>query len=128
MAVRKKTAKKKTTRKASGSSARTRASDTLATLEEQLPARLTEYSKRVEKALDRLEKAIADERKKTGKEATRLLRLASRRVGELETKGQAAWRKLSTPYRRDAAKLLHRLEKAIAPPPGARASKTKRKK
>ena len=47
---------------------------------------------------------------------TRLLREVSNQLGRLEARGEREWRKQTLKARGDAASLLRRLEKAIAPP------------
>ena len=48
-------------------------------------------------------------------QAARLLRDASRQLGRIEARGEAGWKRLTAPYRRDAKKLLDRLERAVRP-------------
>ena len=50
------------------------------------------------------------------REATRLLREASHALGRFEAEGERRWRKLTAPARREAIRLLHRLERALAVP------------
>jgi hypothetical protein len=109
MAARKST-RKKTTR------GRTRASDALARIEQDLPPNLKEFSSRVRRGLTRLERQIDKSQRDARRRWTRLLRDVSHQLGRLETEGEKRWRQQSNQARREAVKLLRRLEKAIEPP------------
>jgi hypothetical protein len=108
-------ARKKSSAGAMARKARARTTAALARLESDLPPNLREYTKRVRVQLNQLEKQIARTQLATRRRAARLLREASVELGRLEAKGEANWRRLTTPYRRQAVKLLQRLEKAVAP-------------
>jgi len=116
-----KKAKKKRAR--SAAKGRAGASKAIARLEQQLPKRLAEYVGQAQRRIDRLERDVLKAAGRTRKEAVRLIRDASHQLGKLEARGERSWRKLTDPYRKDAIKLLQRLEKAIAgkkPKPRAR--------
>ncbi len=104
---------------------KTGARATLQRLEQELPATLREYSQQVQRQVARLEKNIDKVTAAARTEATKLLREASYRLDELETKGESAWGRLTDQYRRDAVQMLRRLEKAVAPAgrPGKKAGK-----
>jgi len=111
--------KKKTARKSAPSRA-------LARLEERVPARFGDYVSQMQGRLDRLEKQISAAQTTAMKRATHLLKDASRQLGRLEERGEKGWRRLSMRYRREAVKLLRRIEDAIAPPPTRRKSATRK--
>ena len=136
MAQRKSRPVKKATRKAlprrkgARKTARKRAAprgarSTLARLEEELPDTLAQISTQVRRRLTRLEREI--QRSAASRRFTRLLRDASHQLGRWEAEGERRWRKLGTTARKDAARLLRRLERAIEPPPRPRRKKAPRK-
>jgi hypothetical protein len=103
----------------------------IARIEAELPASLRDYVGQVEGQLNRLEKRIEKAGASARKQATRLLREASKQVGSLEARGEAAWSRLTAPYRKEAVTLLDRLEAAIAPPatsPKPRRKRARKKK
>ena len=104
-------------------SARQSSAINLGGLEARLPGTLRGYVREVESLLNRLEKEIAKAGANARSNSARLLREASRWVGALEERGEGAWDRLTGPYRREAARLLDRLEAALAP-----AKKTAKKK
>jgi hypothetical protein len=55
----------------------------------------------------------------------RLLRDASHQLGRFEAEGEARWRRLTALARRDAVKILKRLEKEVAPPRPRRRAKAR---
>ena len=93
-----------------------RAQQALARIEGDLPPNLADFSRRVRRGLTRLERQIETARADTLRRSTRVLREVSRQLGRLEAPGQKRWKKLSTQARKDAVRLLRRLEKAIEPP------------
>ena len=113
-----KTTTKKTTPKKTGRSARAR-------LESELSPNLRDFSRRVRRGLARLEKKLDTARRDGRRRWTRLLRDASHQLGRIEAEGERRWRKQSRLARRDAVRMLQRLERAIEPP---RARKAPRKK
>ena len=88
----------------------------LARLEQEIPANLKDFSRRVRAGLSGLEKEIARAQANPRREAARLLREASHALGGWEAEGERRWRKLAAPARREALRLLHRLEAALAAP------------
>jgi hypothetical protein len=118
MAARKATGRKKSTRRVSG-----RRGGSLARLEHELPPTLREYSKQMRRLLNQLEKEVEKTQMQARKRVARLLREASHRLGKLEANGEAGWRKLTAPYRRELVKQLHRLEHTVAPPAGRRTAR-----
>jgi len=95
-------------------------------LEERLPATLREYSRRVRKELSRIERDVERATAAARRQAIKLLRLASHELGRLEERGEKEWVRISTPYRRRAAELLSRLQKAVAPPDDVRRRTTQK--
>ena len=102
-----------------------------ARIEAELPVNLRDYVREVEAQLNHLEKRIEEAGSSARKRATRLLREASKQLGSLEERGEAAWGRLTAPYRKEAVALLDRLEAAIAPPatpPKPRRKRARKKK
>jgi hypothetical protein len=112
-----KTARRKTAGRQTGAA--------LARLEQELPTNLRDFSRRVRRGLRGLEKEIGSARR----EAARLLRDASHALGRFEAEGDRRWRKLAAPPRREALRLLRRLERALeAPKPRKVTRKVKRRR
>ena len=109
--TRKKGARRRTARKKTRPATRA-----LSQLEAELPPTLREFSRRVRRGLTRLEKSIDRERRDARRRATRLLRQASHRLGELEALGERRWRAQSRRARVATVRLLRQLERAIEPP------------
>jgi hypothetical protein len=121
MAAKKKVRKKTATRRGRGAEALDR-------LEAELPPNLKELSRRVRRDLTRLERQIETARSDARRRWARVLRDASHELGRLEAIGEKRFRKLTTQARRDAVKVLRRLEKAIEPPKKKRVARKTRKK
>ena len=117
-ATKKKTSKKKTSRRKAGPGVRAR-------LEAELPSSLTEFVRQMTARLNRLEKQLDKAEGRYRREWTRTLKNVSRQLGKIEAVGERRWRKLTAGPRRDAVRLLRKLENAIDPSAG---EKTKRKK
>ncbi len=79
-----------------------------------LPPSLAEFARKVQAGLSRVQREI--EGSQASREFLRLLREASHRLGRLEAEGEKRWKKLAGQARKDAVKLLKRVEKALAPP------------
>jgi len=116
------TTRKKATRQKSGRNA-------VAQLEAELPPNLRDFSRRARRGLTRLEKRVDTARRDARRRWTRLLRDASHQLGRIEAEGERRWRKQSRLARRDAVRMLRRLERAIEPPlaRGAPRKKTARR-
>ena len=82
----------------------------------ELPPTLRAYASEVRKRLDALERELARAQVDVRRQAARVLREASQQLGKLEAEGEAGWRRLAAPYRKELVTLLRRLEKALAPP------------
>jgi len=109
---------KKATRKKSGRSA-------VAKLEAELPPNLRDFTRQARRGLTRLEKQLDTARRDARRRWTRLLRDASHQLGRIEAEGERRWRKQSRMARRDAVRMLRRLEKAIEPPPARKRARKK---
>ena len=92
----------------------------LARLEAELPKNLRDYGKQVRRQLNQVERQLVVAQAQTRRRWARLLRDASHQLGRLEALGERNFHKLTTPYRKEAARLLRQLERAVAPPPGPR--------
>ena len=82
----------------------------------ELPPTLRAYASEVRKRLDAIERELARAQGDARRQAARVLREASQQLGKLEAQGEAGWRRLAAPYRKELVALLRRLEKALAPP------------
>lgn len=109
MTARKSKARRKTRRIPRGSEA-------LKRLEPELPANLREYSRQVRGQLVKLERRIETAQQGARRRFTRLLREVSQQLGRFEALGDRRWKRQTYAARRETAKLLRRLEKAIEPP------------
>jgi DNA anti-recombination protein RmuC len=117
-AAKKKTVKKAARKKKTGSSVRAR-------LEAELPTSLAEFVRQVTTRLNRLEKQLDKAEGRYRREWTRTLKTVSRQLGRFEAAGEKRWKKLTDAPRRDAVRVLRKLEKAIEPSKGRT---TRRKK
>lgn len=104
--------KRPATSKRSGTSRRRRASKS-----GELPESFVVMSRRVRAGLGRLEKEITNTEARYRKGVTRMLDEVSQQLSDLESMGEERWHKISDSARRDLAKLLRRLEKAVDPGP-----------
>ena len=91
--------------------------------DDKLPASLREYTRELRSLISQLEKQLGKARAHVRRDAARLIRNATYRLGELEACGEAAWQRLTKPYREDAVRLLTRLERAVAATPAANTSR-----
>lgn len=96
-------------------------------LQEELPASLDEFSRRMHRQLTKLEKEVERAESRARREIARILRQASHRLGRFEAQGEKQWKKLTGQARREALALLRRLEKRLEPPRKTRRSAPKRK-
>lgn len=125
MAARK-TARKKTSRKKATRRTAPRGGLGAALARLELPPTLRDYAKQVRKRLDGLEREVTRASVGVRRRAARLLREASQQLGRLEAEGEAGWRRLTAPYRRQLLDLMRRLEKAVAPPSRAGATRARK--
>jgi hypothetical protein len=91
----------------------------------ELPPTLHDYAAQVTDRLDGLEREVTRTSTDVRRRAARLIREASHQLGRLEEKGEAGWRRLTRPYRRQLVDLLGRLEKAVAPRPARKKASRK---
>ncbi len=108
MPTRKKTRKRTPARGAAKKS-------TVQRIQDELPAELRAYAKRVQQGLSRLEKQIDTAKRDGRKRFTRLLRDVSHQLGGIEAEGERQWRQRTAKARQEAVKLLRRLEQTFEP-------------
>ncbi len=131
-AVRKKSVRQKSTRKTT--SPRMRASAALDRLERELPSTLRDFSRSARSQLSKLEQQIDRAQTRYRRQAVRLLREGSHRLGSLEAQGERGWRELNERARNELLNIVRRIERALetagaqkATAPKKAASKSKRK-
>ncbi len=113
-AAQKKPSRKKSPRKKSATAiARARTSAALDRLERELPPTLRDYSRRVRQQLGKLEREIDRTQARYRRQAVRVLREGSHRLGSLEALGERGWRELSKRTRKEILNILRRLEHAV---------------
>jgi hypothetical protein len=95
----------------------------LARLEADLPPTLRDFSRRVRRSLLQLEKRIEHDSRDRRRQAARMMREASHRLGHLEAQGEREWRRQTLRARRATVALLRRLERTVEPPRKARPRK-----
>ena len=118
MTARKRAAKKKSQKSA------------LERIEDELPANLRDYVKKVHRQLNALERDVERAVPQARRRTARLIREASHQLGALEERGQKAWSARADHMTKDAQKLLRKLGKAVAPPAkrgGKKKSATRKK-
>jgi hypothetical protein len=104
-------ASKKTTRRAKPPLAVARKA--LKQMQSELPATLDQFSKRVRMGLTRLERTVEKAEVRYRRQAARMLRDASHRLGRFEAEGERRWKKLTSEARREALSLLRRMERTL---------------
>ena len=109
MAVRRRAAKKKAALRGRGA----RVAAKVAKVERELPETLREFSGRVRMRLGQLERAAVRAQERYQREAVRVLRVASHRLGRFEAEGERRWKKLTATARRDALQILRKMEKTL---------------
>ena len=113
-AAQKKPSRKKSPSKKSATAiARARTSAALDRLERELPPTLRDYSRRVRQQLGKLEREIDRTQARYRRQAVRVLREGSHRLGSLEALGERGWRELSERTRKEILNILRRLEHAV---------------
>ena len=95
----------------------------LARIQQELPPTLRDFSRRMSRGLSDLEKRIEQEGRVARRQAARILRQASHRLGQLEAQGEREWRKQSLRARHAAVRLLRQLERSLEPQRKARGRK-----
>ncbi len=118
---------RKTTRIKTARKSVSRAVGRLARLQEDLlPPTLAQFSKHMQTRLRRLERRLGRaEESRYLRRWVGLLREASHQLGHLEAAGEKRFRRLTTQARRDARKLLRRLDKALEPSPRTRTARSR---
>ena len=104
--------------------------DRLQQLRQEVPATLAAFSRQARQGLARLELQIADggqHSRRLSKQLVQILRDVSHQLGHYEAHGERGWRALTLQARAESAKMLQKLEKAIAPPKPKAKPKARRK-
>ena len=112
----KKTAPKKAARKKTAKKATRKRSTAPSRIEQEFPPTLGDFSRRVRRQLNALERDIEKTEWRYRRQATRALRDASHRLGKFEAMGERAWKKLTAQARREVLGVLRRVEKAVEGP------------
>jgi hypothetical protein len=122
--ARKKAPKKKVARKqaarGTGNASKARGRSRRLTLNGELPEAFVQMSRSVREGLGRLEKDIAKTEARYRKGVLRILDDLSEQLRDFEALGEERWHVLSDNARKDLAKLLRRLEKAVDPGPSGK--------
>ena len=113
MATRRKAPKRTKTRKRT-------ARGPLERIEDELPSSLKAYAQRFRRGLVRLERDLVKQELSARRKAARMLREASHELGKLEARGGREFKRRATKARKDADRVLHKLERAIDPSPPRR--------
>ena len=114
--VRKKAAPKKAARKKTAKTTARKPSSAASRMEQEFPATLGDFSRRVRRQLNALERNIEKTEWRYRRQATRALRDASHQLGKFEARGERAWKKLTTQARREVLTVLRRVERAVEGP------------
>jgi len=118
--------KKKSTARQRASGVQQRATSAITTVRARVVGSVRDYVKAVESLLDWLEREIDRATSVAREQLDRLLHEAGRQIEFLEQRGKTARRRLTAPYRKQAARLVARLEDGIADvAPGLMSSRSK---
>jgi len=118
--------RKRSTAKRRVSQAQQRATSTVTTVRARVVGSVRDYVKAVESLLDWLEREIDRATSAARDQLDRLLQEAGRQIEVLEQRGKKARKRLTAPYRKQAARLVARLEEGIADvAPGLAAPRSK---
>jgi hypothetical protein len=123
--------RKKSTAKRRASESQQRATGAITAVRTRVVGSVRDYVKAVESLLDWLEREIDRATSAAREQLDRLLHEAAKQIETLEERGKEARKRLTAPYRKQAARLVARLEEGIADvAPGLTAprAKTARKK
>lgn len=96
------------------SQAQRSATGAMTTVRARVVGSVRDYVKAVESLLDWLEREIDRATSAARDQLDRLLHEASRQIESLEERGKEARKRLTAPYRKQAARLVQRLEAGIA--------------
>jgi len=127
-ASRTKPSRRKVAKRSAKKGSRSKAPTAIERLEGELPKDLRDFSRIVRRDLGQLEKQIEGARKDVRRGLTRALREVSHQLGRFEADGERRWKKLTSQARRDAVKVLRKLEKVIEPPKRKRKAARKKPK
>jgi len=105
--------RKKSTAKRTVSQAQRRPTSTVTTVRARVVGSVRDYVKAVESLLDWLEREIDRATSAARDQLDRLLSEASRQIESLEERGKEARKRLTAPYRKQAARLVQRLERGL---------------
>jgi hypothetical protein len=128
--------RKKSTAKRKAPQAQQSATNAVTTVRKRVAGSVRDYVKAVESLLDWLEREIDRATSVAREQLDRLLHEASRQIEVLEKRGKTARKRLTAPYRKQAARLVQRLEEgirdvvpaAVAPRSNPRRKKRSKKK
>lgn len=106
--------KKKTSVARQAQNVRQNATSAIGTVRARVASSVRDYVRAVENLLDWLEREVDRATEAARDQLDRLLKEASRQIEVLEASGKKARKRLTAPYRHQAARLLARLEEGIA--------------
>jgi len=106
--------RKKSTAKRRASQAQQRATGAITTVRARVVGSVRDYVKAVESLLDWLEREIDRATSAARDQLDRLLHEAAKQIETLEERGKEARKRLTAPYRKQAARLVARLEEGIS--------------
>ena len=112
----KKTAREKAARRKTAKTAAAKRSAAASRIKQEFPATLGDFSRRVRRQLNALERNIEKTEWRYRRQATRALRDASHQLGKFEARGERAWKKLTAQARREVLNVLRRVERAVEGP------------
>jgi len=105
--------RKKSSAKRTAAKAQQRKTAAITTVRARVVGGVRDYVKAVESLLDWLEKEIDRATTAAREQLDRLLHEASRQIEVLEVRGKQARKRLTAPYRKQAARIVARLEEGI---------------
>ena len=106
--------RKKSTAKRRASQAQQRATGAITAVRTRVVGSVRDYVKAVESLLDWLEREIDRATSAAREQLDRLLHEAAKQIETLEERGKEARKRLTAPYRKQAARLVARLEEGIS--------------
>ena len=106
--------RKKSTAKRRASQSQQRATGAITAVRTRVVGSVRDYVKAVESLLDWLEREIDRATSAAREQLDRLLHEAAKQIETLEERGKEARKRLTAPYRKQAARLVARLEERIA--------------
>jgi len=106
--------RKKSTAKRRAAQSKQRATGAITAVRARVVGSVRDYVKAVESLLDWLEREIDRATSAAREQLDRLLHEAAKQIETLEERGKEARKRLTAPYRKQAARLVARLEEGIA--------------